>query len=203
MHNSTLDHSISKRLVSLGPWPSDLSFNFECFHAAAVITMAPTSQITLLGERPQFFCEADGGTPRWVINQVPYDHTFHPDRGIARRAFQVMGSVRQTTLEVHATVDNNNTELRCQVSEQVQSAPILLQVQGMQKHLIAWSLRDLRMHKGQRSINFVLYINFEHRFPGHPTQPDHHSPQQYCSTLDMGCTFHTRPAETPILLPIT
>ena len=106
--------------------------------SATEITVAPTNQVALLGEHPRFFCKADGGTPLWpwVINQVLYDFNIHPDRGIERTDLRGVGSVQQTTLEVHATVENNNTELRCRVSEQVQSAPVFLQVQGMQKQNI-------------------------------------------------------------------
>ena len=76
-----------------------------------------------------------------MINQVQYDFNIHPDRGIVRSDFRGVGSVQQTTLDVDATVGNNNTELRCRVSEQVQSAPIFLQIQGICNNKIVCNMK--------------------------------------------------------------
>lgn len=90
------------------------------------ITLAPAPQVVALGEDATFHCEATGGTFHWKLSTpgsgeavLDHDHSLS-ERGISSegRAESVADrSYRYTSkLTIEGTVENNNTELFCEVS---------------------------------------------------------------------------------------
>ena len=91
------------------------------------ITLAPAPQVVALGEDATFHCEATGGTFHWKLSTPGSDNAvLNHDESISERGISSEGradsvagtsSYRYTSkLTIAGTVENNNTELFCEVS---------------------------------------------------------------------------------------
>ena len=91
------------------------------------ITLLPTARNTTLYSNVSFECETNGGPLYWIINGTDSPALWND--GITPKTRQVSGTEYTSTLCIHATAANNNTQVQCGVFH-ITSTPVLLLIQG-------------------------------------------------------------------------
>lgn len=87
-------------------------------------------ETVLLGTLSEFRCTTVGYSPQWVINGTRLNED-HRNRGIYRLFLhQISRSDFSSALRVNARESNNNTEIKCRVTADIESEPVFLKIQG-------------------------------------------------------------------------
>ena len=99
------------------------------------VRVPPAGQTALLNTFAEFNCTTVEGPAIWIINGLQYvalTNEPHKANGITRTTFLLRGTGEYfTVLQVYASVRNNNTEIKCRASSDVESDPVFLSVQGI------------------------------------------------------------------------